>query len=79
METTLVWYCQMCGETFSREDKASSWCPNCRRQMSLECELCLGDGVVPADEEDGEGHTAAGTESKTCLCQINDPNEESDD
>ena len=36
-----------------------------------ECDLCGGTGEIAMDQEDGEGHTMSGVETRKCVCQNN--------
>lgn len=36
------------------------------------CSECDGTGEVPADEDDGQGHTMRGVGTQKCICQIKD-------
>ncbi len=43
------------------------------------CEHCLGTGVIVEDGDDGEGHATRGTESRKCICQLKDDEDDMDD
>jgi len=36
------------------------------------CELCEGEGYILEDEDDGEGHTMRGTNSRICPHVLKD-------
>ncbi len=41
-------------------------------QIEIICSACLGEGEVPSDEDDGEGHVMRGVGIEKCICKIHD-------